>query len=402
MKSIANINSKNNKLAELKNKGMNDSSKNYFLENNSLLLKDKLNNDNSKELNNEQQENQKKPIISNLSDNKIYNNNNSIDNYIFKMNKNNISFLKNKQNEFNENYHDIMLNKSNKTQIFLIKIYIIIIVFFIIVISAFIGYKIILTLGFKSLINSYFTDYISITNRYSILIYYFNVLRTLFIFPDDIRKKEFEDIMENLNIRYEEENIKYNEILSERINNYKETKILLEILQSKQNSTKILKDIICVNKSSCELYLNSKYNIFNSGLDSAYKTCINQIKNIYMDYKKLSNKININEIKEKITNVEHSQFEYISASINNIFSNALEKIFSVFKIDQLNFKNNYSSNMTLLNIISVIFSILTFLFVNIIIFFSISIFSKPIKNSTYRINCSFYYIKKYNLNIKKN
>ena len=58
------------------------------------------------------------------------------------MNKTNTSSLKTKKNEFNENYHDIMLNKSNKTQIFLIKIYIIIIVFFIIVISAFIGYKI--------------------------------------------------------------------------------------------------------------------------------------------------------------------------------------------------------------------------------------------------------------------
>ena len=44
------------------------------------------------------------------------------------------------------------------------------------------------------------------------------------------------------------------------------------------------------------------------------------------------------------------------------------------------------------------FSILIFLFVKVYVFISIGNYTKPIKDSTYRINCSFYFIKKYNIN----
>ena len=121
-----------------------------------------------------------------------------------------------------------------------------------------------------------------------------------------------------------------------------------------------------------------------------------------MDYKKLNNKTNITEIKDKLLSGDHSQFGNIGSSINNMFFYVQKVIFKTFQVDQLNFKNKYSNDMTFLNIISVMFSILTFLFVNIIIFISISNFSKPIKNSTYRINCSFYFIKKYSLANRRN
>ena len=410
MKSMSSSYFKMNKIVELKNKEMKDSSKNHLLENNSCMVLDKLTKDNQKESNDKQKQKISDKIINNsnksinLSDNKnnITNDNKTIDNYILKLNKTNVSNLKTKENEINDNYQDIMLNKSNKNYIFFIKIYIVIIILFIVVVSIFSGYKIILTLQFKLLINNYFTDYYSITDRYTMLINYFNILRIIFIIPESKRKIRFTNLMENLTESYEEKNKKYSDILAGRIKNYKETKNLLEILQSKQNSTDLLNEMICVNRTACELYLKSKYNIFDSGVDFAYKTCINQISNIYMDYKILDNKTDINEIKEKLILREYSQFEYISASINNIFSYTLDKIFRTFRDDQLNARNTYSNNMTLLNIVSVMFSILTFLFVNIIIFFSLSIFSKPIKNSTYRINCSFHYIKKYTLNLQKN
>ena len=411
MKSITNTDFKINNIINVKNQKLNDSSQHFLLKNSSQTKNEKLNNDNSidqskallKQLNNNN------TIVNNDSNLNNMNNINNISNkkinitndeYIFKKRKNNT--LKNEESDLNDNYQDLLLNKSNNTRIFIIKIYIIIILLFIIIITIFCIFKIKLTYEFKSLLNYYFIDYDSIINRYTLLTYYFNIFRTLIIFPEGNTKENFMKIMQNINYIYDNQNKAYANILSDRINNYQETKQLFEILQDKHNSTEILKDKICLNDISCKLYLNSSYNIFASGVDFAYKTCINQINNIYLDYEKLNNKSNITEIKEKLLRLEHSQFENIGVSINNMFSFVQFVIFDTFKIDQLNFKNKFSNNMALLNIISVLFSILTFLFVNIIIFLSLSNFSKPIKNSAYRINCSFYFIKRYNLSYYKN
>jgi len=407
MKSISNSEFKVNRLIDLKNKGLNDSSQNYIMENNSQRLKDNLNNEASITAINNTNNNNTNTNTNNNSINITNNSNNlsnknvinSINNYIFKTKKS--SIIKNEENDFNENYQDIILNKSNKALVLIIKIYIIIILLLMAFIVIFCGFKIRLTLNFKSLLNYYFIDFYSITNRYMILTYYFNILRTLIIFPEDDRKKKFEKIIKNISSLYDEENKNFINILSNRIKNYKETKKLIEILQTKNNSTEIFKNTICLNAYLCEEYLNSDYNIFDSGVDFTYKTCINQISNIYLDYIKLNNRTNIIEIKKKLISLPNSQFENIGMAINNVFTYVQNKIYEKFKIDQLNFQNKFNTNMTLFNIISVGFSFLTFLFVNIIIFFSISNFSKPIKNSTYRINCSFYYIKKYSLTNRK-
>ena len=412
MKSITNSDFKANNIINFKNQKLNDSSQHFLIKNNSQAKNEKLNDnsiDQSKELlkqlnnntvvNNDSKLNNMNNLntINTISNKK---NNNSIDDYIFKSRKN--YTLKNDENDLNDNYQDLLLNKSNKTRILIIKIYIIIILLLIIIITIFCVFKIKLTYEFKSLLNYYFIDYDSLINRYTLLTYYFNIFRTLIIFPEGQRKNNFTNIMEDINYIYDKENKAYANILSERIDNYQETKKLFEILQDKHNSTEILREKICLNSYSCESYVNSSYNIFASGVDFAYKTCINQINNIYLDYKRLNSKSNITEIKEKLLKWgEDSHFENIVASINNMFSYVQFVIFETFKIDQLNFKNKFSGNMTLLNIISVVFSILTFLFVNIIIFLSLSNFSKPIKNSTYRINCSFYFIKKYHLSYRK-
>ena len=389
-KSITNRDFKSNHLVNFKNKPLNDSSQAYLMENNASFLKDKLNDDNRKENN-----------ISNIKSISNQNNNNEIDkktknyvnSYIFRTKKNNT--IKNEENEFNESYQKIILNTSNKTQIFIIKVYIIIIISLIALITGFSIFKIKLGLDFNSLLNYYFKDYISITNRYALLIYYFNILRTLLIFPNDNRKKIFEEIVRNINSECNKKNEIYIDILSYRIKKYKETNKLIEIFQEKSNKTEILKNAICKKNQICLNNIDFYHNL-DSGVDFTYKAFINQINNIFIDYEKLLNKTNIENI-DKILKSKNSQFETISQSINIIFSFSQYAIFEAFYNDQLKFKNEYSNNITFLNIISVVFSILNFLFINIIIFFSISSFSKPIKNSAYRINCSFYFIKKYNI-----
>ena len=74
-----------------------------------------------------------------------------------------------------------------------------------------------------------------------------------------------------------------------------------------------------------------------------------------------------------------------------------EKIFESFKIDETNFRKKYNDNIETLNLFSIIFSISSCLFINIFIFINLYKFTKPIKVSSYRINCSFYNIKQYSL-----
>ena len=398
-----------NKLADIKNKGLNDSSQNYLVQSRADIMKDKLNNNdndnsNSMDINNMGRQSNR-DIINNMNNNfneiisprKNNNSQNNNKNNNVTVHKGNSKTIKDDEFELNDSYQDILLNKSNKTPVLFIRIYTLIIFLFIIIIIIFSAYKIKTTLKFKTLLNDYFIDFMPITNRYTLLTYYFNILRTMFIFPNDDRKKHMDEIMQKMSSVYNDENKKFVDIISFKIDAYKRTKELYDILQNKNNSTEHLKNDICSSNFPCEDYLDSKYNIFDVGVDFAFTTCITQINNIYMDYKKLNNIYNISEIKERITRANNSQFEYISASISNMFIYVQNKIFTTFLIDQFKFKGKYSSMMTMFNLVTVAFSILTFLFVNIIIFFSISNFSEPIKNSTYRINCSFYFIKKYSL-----
>ena len=75
----------------------------------------------------------------------------------------------------------------------------------------------------------------------------------------------------------------------------------------------------------------------------------------------------------------------------------INKIFELFKIDVANFNETFIYEIGLLNIISIVFSALTLLFVLIFILISITNYIQPIKEATYRINCSFFYIKKFSL-----
>jgi len=334
------------------------------------------------------------------------NNSNNFSNHNLMSSKNSISekttnrtnSLKNGEKEDLENFQDILINKSIKSTILIIKIFAIVIFILIFALILFNIYKLRLILDFNSSYYNYFTEFEALTVRFSMLFYYTNNFRTLLLFPMDKRKNQLENIMEHINEDFENINNKYINILSRNTNKYNEIKNLIEILKTGNNvSIDKIRNYFCQYIPECIKYLNSEYNIFQSGIEFALKTCVTQLSNYYMDYTKLSNKTDINLIKSQIINSPHYKFVYIENSINCMFNFVREKIFSAFQTDEINFNQSSSVKINLLNIISITATIIIFLFVNFYVFISISNFTEPIKDSTFRVNCSFYYIKKFSI-----
>ncbi len=366
-----------NKMLDSKSRRTNNSSHNILLESNSQFFKEKLNNnsiDGSKDFS-----------INELSSN--YSKQNVKD-------KNSIE----ENDEDKEKINDILLNKSNKPIIFLIKIYIFVMVILILIITIFSVYKIIYTINFNAKFEKFFSDFSIITNRYSILYNYFNVFRTLLIFPESEKKDKLINIMKNLNNYYEQQNNLFINVLSSKTDTYKEiTKLFDTLTESKNNSTENIKENICNNNETCLKYLDSPFSIFGSGIDFAYKICITNIHNLFLDYQKLSNNTNITEINSTIINTQSSEFYLIGLSIANMFFFVQERIYDCFAVDVSSLNKSFDNNVSILNALSIFFSIFNFLFVIIFIFLTISNYSRPIKESSYRINCSFNFIKTYSL-----
>ena len=373
----------NNNL-DSKSRRTNNSSNNILMESNSHFFRDKLNNNS----------------INGSKDLLVDSINNSSTNYS-KQNikdKDNDSQLE-KEKEDRDRIKDIILHKSNKATIFLIKVYVIIMIILTVIIIIFSIYKIIYTTNFNNKFKTFFSDFSIITNRYSFLFNYFNLFRTILIFPQNDRKIFLENTMEEMDNYFEEQNKKFLNVLSTNMDSYKEIIKLVNILtETKNNSIDLIKENICINYTSCLKYLNSPNSIFDSGVDFAYKTCVKDINNLYLNYKSLKNKTNITLINSTIINTEGSEFTLIELSLSNMFFYIEEKIFEYFGMDAENFNDSYDKISKILNIISIIISIFNFLFVIIIIFLTVSNYSKPIKDATYRIKVSYNFIKTYSLN----
>ena len=382
-----------NVFLDSKNNRMNNSSHNYLSDSKSKFFNDKSNNINLKPQSLFSINNNNNSNSLNILTKQNLNNNNNIDN----------SFQKN-ENEENQNIQDIILNKSNKIFIFFIKIYSIIMSCIILIVIIFNLFKILKIIRFNNQFDNFFSDFTIITNRYSGLFYFFNNFRTLLIFQDDNRKKHLEKIIESLEEYYENDNKKFISILSNNGNSYPEIIDYINILmESKNNSTEIIAKELCYEEPGCINYLDSSLSIMGSGIDFAYKSCINNIKNLYIDYTNLKNKSDINEINLTLIQSRGSEFIQIELSLSYIFYNTQEKLYDFFGTHIDNFIQSYNQNMTILNIISIILSIFAFSFVIFIMYFSILKYIKPIKESCFRINCSFLYIKNYDLpGYKKN
>ena len=304
------------------------------------------------------------------------------------------SSFKNKETKERETFQDIILNKSNKILIFIIKIYSIILLFLILIIILYILYKIIYSLQFKNKFTEFFVDLPILTNRYTMLYYYFDIFRTLILFPISEKREILENVMGQMEDYYEKENNKFLDLLSLKKDSYYETNILFNKLRdSNNNSTEKIKKEICLDNNACINYLNSEYNIFDSGVDFTFKRCMTQMSNFLTDYKKIKNKTDIKEINSTLI---YLNFDIIDLSLNNMFFYVQERLYEALDNDKIKFiEDNYQKTINL-NIISIIFTIISFLIL-VFIFISTYNYIKPIQNSIYRINLSMYNIKEYSL-----
>ena len=183
-----------------------------------------------------------------------------------------------------------------------------------------------------------------------------------------------------------------------RIRYYKDIHKLFVILkESKSNSTDTLSKLICNSSALCRNYLNSSHNIFSSGVDLGFETGIKEISNSYLEYSKLKNQTDIEEIKNTFIYSPNSHFEGIDLGLSHFFIYIQQRIFHTFESDLKNINVDFKETLTILNIFCIIISIIIFWFIVLYSFMSISNYTEPIKASAYRICYSFYYIKKYNI-----
>ena len=307
----------------------------------------------------------------------------------------NDSFLS--DSHLKNNYIDAVLDKSNKITISIIKIHFTIIIFFMILLIFFSFYKIRNNTIFIGQYGRFYSDFNIVDERYSSLYYFWNTLKTLIIFDyKDKRWNKKKILLENMNSHYEKITNDYNQLLIKNRDFYNEVNKLFEIFTyNKKDSIEYLKDNICNNESICYNYIVTNDSIFKSGFDTAFKISFSYINNIFLDYQSIKNKTSKQEIINTITGDSFYEYRRMKQSMANVFYFLKERIFQDFKTEAISFGIRYKRDVLTLNIISLILSILILLFVNFYIFITVSNFSKPIKDSSHRINRSFYYIKNY-------
>jgi len=386
---------------------LSNSSVNYLNRTNSTFLKEKLNNNNNSS-----------NLISNSYQNSTLSNNATgstsnkfMNSFISKNinstnNRNDTNVQSNKlykrakkENkpeaknvvEMSEPIQDVILNKSNKSYILLIRIYSAITYFMMLIIIVYSLFKYLKTVQFHGNFENMFSVFNITTNRYSLLNYYYNTLKSTIIFPMEEQIKS----LDNLFVIFEDANEKYEKIVNNQLNGLTRVKFILDLIKDgKSNSTEIMYEHICFNISICERYLASEYNIIDKGIDFLYKSCLIDVSKIYLDYYSLEDNKNVTKIQTLIIN---NKLFLTGLFLEYAYYYIKDKIFTGFKEDEQEFKNHYINYMGYLNVITIIFTIFSFLFINVFMFVTISMYGDPIKKSTYRVSCSFYYIKKYNI-----
>ena len=152
----------------------------------------------------------------------------------------------------------------------------------------------------------------------------------------------------------------------------------------------MIKEKICEENQKYNKYLESQHNIVDSGIDFGFKTSIT------LDYKNLDDKKNLTKIESSIIKSVNSQFNDVAISLSNCFLIVKEKIFKYFFMDEENFRNNYMTKISNLKINLIFISIIILVF-TIYAFITITGYIQIIKESSCRVNCSFFYIKNYKL-----
>ena len=152
--------------------------------------------------------------------------------------------------------------------------------------------------------------------------------------------------MEGLEDYYEEEDTKFLKILSNGIDTYTEILDLFNLLtQSKEGLEEQTKEKVCGTIAGCNDYIGYDLNIFTSGIDFGFKSCLKDLTNIYLGYQKLKNKTDAHEVNTTIINSKQSPFVFIGVGLGSCIMYVINKIFELFKIDVTNFNESFLINI---------------------------------------------------------
>ena len=292
---------------------VSNSSVNYLNRTNSTFLKEKLNsNNNSSNLisnsyqnstlsNNASTSNKftNSFISKNINSTKDRNDTNVPNNKLYRRSKKeNKTEVKNTI-EMSEPIQDIILNKSNKSYILLIKIYTIITYILMLIIIVYSLFKYLKTIQFHGNFENMFNVFNVTTNRYSLLNYYYNTLKSTIIFPMEEQRRS----LDNLFVVFEEANEQYEKVINNQLNGLTRVKFILDLIKDgKSNSTEIMYEYICNDIPICQRYLGSEYNMIDTGIDFLFKTCLIDVSKIYLDYSRLDDNKNVTKIQTLIIN----------------------------------------------------------------------------------------------------
>ena len=408
LNNLNNSDNNNSQSIDTKSKKTNNSSQNILIRNNSRLMPEKLNPAvtrgdyllNQNNANNSSTSTKGSNLRNGLISSQDSSNSLQIKKSLNwnKINNNNKSFMS--DTNMKDDFEDAVLDRSNRVIIYIIKIHSVVIIFFMVIILGYSIYKLKNNAIFIEQYQRFYSDFQIIEERYTSLYYYWNTLKTVMIFHcDEERWINMSKILENMNSEYERITNNYNQLLTKKMDFYDEVENLFEIFTyNKNDSIHFLQKNVCPNDTNnCYNYLLTNDSIFNSGIDFGYKICFSYMNNIFMDYQSLKNKTSIEEIKNTITDDKFYEFKRMRKSFTNVFYYLKLKIFTDFKTEAVSFGHRYKNIVLALNIISLIISILILLFVIIFIFITVTNYSQPIKDSTYRINHSFFYIKNFSL-----
>ena len=319
----------------------------------------------------------------------------NINNSLIDQSKSNILFGQSKNSftsyEINDK-NDLNIEKviliSKPIMIRIIKI---IFIIFIVLSIAYIAFYITsIIIGFVIIqeIREMYDDFRVLVSQYNEVIHYWNNMKTLFILPNS----DVTTDINNIEKFFSSINVEVLNILSGRINNYKNVKILYNYLFNSHTQEELLNANFCGDFKMCYELINSTQNILLNGLNSAVTLYEKAIYNYFQDYVKVKDIISS---KEDIKfNFIKENFIILGINLNHIFSHLEEKFFRDFLEDERQIAKDYHIEIKIFSLISLFYCIILNIYSLLFIFSYINRNIEFVESSTSRIVSSFCHMKR--------
>ena len=231
-----------------------------------------------------------------------------------------------------------------------------------------------------------FNDYSIVTFEYSMIINYFNNLNIILI----NQPIGYEDLLENMQNRVEEQFKKSEEVKKKSLKNYPKINELFEILNS-QNSSQQIQDVLCQGNIYCAKIFDSKYNVAKKGIDVGLKTIAQEIYNNFRDFKQLKDQLHtLEDVKRHFMTENYAQ---VDLSLNFLLYEVEDRCANAFLEEANDLITSFKTVIISLNVFIIIFLTIISISLIFLIINRITILLNLIKKSTLRISISINFMK---------